>query len=456
MTKKKTRVERWGNNGLILTPSCAYSFEISAWDKSNKVALPGILPLTNAQEWETQPIRIGDFEIVPMGTSNMLPFEIRDILESNNLSEGVFRRQRGLLWGQGPHLYQSEWVNNQKVRTWREDTEIETWLKSFNYEEVLRKLMVDYYHMEGCYSKFILNRGSLVGGQSFIAKVEHVGYHRARLEWPDDNLNVANIIVGDWYNPNITNLKRYPVFNATVPFRHPISIQFINMASFARDFYGVPAYYGALNWIKRGNAIPRILESLTANTLNIKFHIKSPASYWENKKEMLLNNATIEGNQYTDKMLEDLKDATFAQLAEVLSGETNVGKFFTSEYTHDDLGKLEGWEIEPIDMKVKDYIDAQLNIAKQADNAITSGLGLHPSLSNILIEGKLASGSELLYALKLFLATETDIPELIICSSINHALNANWPGKKLKIGFYHEIVKTEDSVSPEKRVKNAV
>jgi hypothetical protein len=83
-------------------------------------------------------------------------------------------------------------------------------------------------------------------------------------------------------------------------------------------------------------------------------------------------------------------------------------------------------------------------------------MGLHPSLSNIMIDGKLASGSEQLYALKIFLATETTIPESIICEAINQAIAVNWPDKGLRVGFYHSIIKTEDQVTPKDRLKNAV
>jgi hypothetical protein len=121
-----------------------------------------------------------------------------------------------------------------------------------------------------------------------------------------------------------------------------------------------------------------------------------------------------------------------------------------------EFGQMENWEIIPIDQKVKDFIDSQISIANKADSATTSGLGLHPALSNIMVDGKLASGSEQLYALKLYLATEIDIPELIITKAVNAAIAANWPGKGLKLGFYHDIVKTEDSVTSSERVKNAV
>ncbi|MHC1707486.1 MAG: hypothetical protein AB9842_08190 [Bacteroidales bacterium] len=453
MKKSKTKVHRWGNAGVILKEDHAYSFEIAG---SFNIAHQGVLPLATRNSWENQPVMIGGFKVIPNGNTNLLPHEIRDVLEENNLTEGVIARKRGLLWGQGPLLYSEKIENNEKIRTWINDDEIESWLKSFNYEELLRRSIVDFFHMEGVFTKLYLSRGSVFGQHSRIAKVEHVGYHRSRLEWPEDNENVKNIIVGDWYNPNLLGLKRYPVFNPSQPFSFPISILFSNVYSFARDWYGLPAFYGALNWIKKGSAIPKILDSLTKNTLNIKYHIKSPISYWNEKKEMLIQKCSAENKPYTDKMLDDLKDETFKQLGEVLSGEQNVGKFFTSEVILNEDGKTEGWEIEAIDMKVKDFIDSQINVSKQADSAITSGLGLHPSLSNIMIEGKLASGSELLYALKLYLATETDIPESIICQALNYAIAANWPQRKLKIGFYHDIVKTEDSTSPEKRVKNVV
>ncbi len=81
-------------------------------------------------------------------------------------------------------------------------------------------------------------------------------------------------------------------------------------------------------------------------------------------------------------------------------------------------------------------------------------MGLHPSLSNIMVNGKLASGSELLYAFKLYLASDTAIPTMLITASINDAIRINWPEKDLQLGFYHSSVKTEESLSSSQRIKN--
>ncbi|MHC1707429.1 MAG: hypothetical protein AB9842_07895 [Bacteroidales bacterium] len=451
--RNKPRVRRSGNWGLIEFSDCAYSFEISG---GYSLATTGILPLATRKGYEDQPFVIGDYKIIPNGPTNLLPLELRDILEENNLTEGVFKRQRGLIWGQGPALYREELIEGERRRTWIEDPEISTWLLSFDFEEQLRRAIVDYYHMEGHFARFFMNRGNRIQSKARIASVEHVGYHKSRLEWPEDGINVRRIICGDWLNPNILGLKAYPVFDMARPFEKPVSMMFCNMYSFGHDFYGLPAYYGALNWIRRGSAIPRILEALTKNSLNIKWHIKSPASYWEAKKMLLMQKCADENKIYKEEMLEDLKDEVFKQLAEVLSGEVNVGKFFASEKIINELGHMEEWSIEPIDQKVKEFVESQVMIAKQADSAITSGIGLHPSLSNIMVDGKLASGSEQLYALKLYLATEVDIPESIICRPINTAIALNWPEKNLKLGFYHQVVKTEDSVTSSNRVKNAI
>ncbi len=454
MIKKKVKpiVLRRGNVGVATFSNASYSFEIAG---SVKMADIGVLPVSSRMMSETLPRRIGTYDIVPCGDSNNLPMEMRDVFESNNLAEGVFKRQRGLLWGQGPALYTEEYLNGEKVRKYVDNTEITAWLESFDYEEQLAKAIVDYYHMEGHFAKLTPELSGRLTGKLRIASVKHVGYHKCRLEWTKFDEPTKRIIVGDWQIPRVATFKPYPVFSP-VTSKNAISIGFYNMYSFSRDRYGLPAHFGTIDWINRGSSIPRILESLSKNSLNVKWHIKSPQSYWMAKREELIRQCADNNENYKEAMLEDLKDQIFGKLAEVLSGETNVGKFFTSEKAVNELGNPDEWDIEAIDQKVKEFVESQVIIAKQADSAITSGMGLHPSLSNIIVDGKLASGSEQLYALKLYLSTEIAIPEKIICKPFNQAIAINFPGQNLKLGFFHDVVKTEDQTTPQNRVKNVV
>ena len=196
---------------------------------------------------------------------------------------------------------------------------------------------------------------------------------------------------------------------------------------------------------------------MTDNGLNLAYHIHSPQAYWDKKRDIIRNthpewaadDAKIEAEiaSMTEKFLQSL--------TEVLSGKENAGKFFHTVDVIDDVtGKPVSWSIEPIDQKIKDFVESQLKIAEASSSAITSGMGLHPALSNLIINGKLASGSELLYAFKLFLASDTEIPESTVLEPVNQAINFNFPNKDLRVGFYHRTVHTEEATSTSDRMKN--
>jgi hypothetical protein len=210
--------------------------------------------------------------------------------------------------------------------------------------------------------------------------------------------------------------------------------------------------------MKCGSTVPDIINNLNKNMLNIKWHIISPKSYWDNHRERLMTQCGDKGIAYKESMLETLKDDILKGLSKVLSGIDNVGKFFHSESVMDvlELGRaqLSEWKIQAIDMKVDDYINAQIKVGEKADSAATSGMGLHPSLSNIMVNGKLASGSEMLYAYKLFLATDTNLVDEMVFQAINHAIKINKfkNSGKLKLGFYHGVIQREENISPSDRV----
>lgn len=168
-----------------------------------------------------------------------------------------------------------------------------------------------------------------------------------------------------------------------------------------------------------------------------------------------MKNCELKGIDFKEESFEDFKNEVFKKFAEGLVGLEKAGKFLTSETIWDPDGQeYVGWEIETIDQKVKNYISAQVEIAKRADFEITAGIGLHPALSNLSADGNLPSGSEQLYAFKLYLSTGVDIPESIVCKDINYALQINFPDKDYKIGFYHDTVTTEEMTTPSNRIKN--
>lgn len=418
-----------------------------------------MLSFSKNTDWESDAYLMNGVRLVPHGATNDLPVQIRKIFDQNNLAPGILEREIGLLHGDGPRMYQVKFEDGYVVREYLEDPKIQAWLDTWNYKRYLDMATVEYKYMKGIFTKLVRNRGPRVGEKPFINRLEVIPATDARLEWPETGPkrleSVKGVYVGDFENHCLhTGMVRYPRFNESDPFRYPISIAYHNSYSFGRNFLSVPSFYGSLNWIMRSSDIPEILKYLSENGITSTFHIHSPAKYWENKLEKIEKMYPEETEAQQDKRLETIKDEFFENAAKTLTGMKNAGKFIETVDFHDEDGNLCSWKVESIDQKVSDFIDSQIKISEKADSATTSGMGLHPSLSNIIVNGQLSSGSQMLYALKLYLASDTTIPEEVIFEKLNGTIAANFPGTKTRMGFYHHTVMKEEDVAPEERAVN--
>jgi len=456
------RISRKGNFAVIDTGVNVYTAEITSEDRT---PFSGVQPYFQDGN-SSVPMRIGDFQIIPFGKENNMPEEIRKILDENHITPELLDKKANLLWGQGPAQYEVVFEEGKRIVKWTEDKEVSAWLKDWDHEDYLLKALVETKHINGHFTKYYRNRVSRsgvdpdylknLGLTDRISKLEHVSSVNARLEWPDDQNQVRNIITGDFQQYWKRGLKQYPIFFFKDPFRSAVSMRYSNMYTFALDNeYSRPPIYSILNWIKLDSTLPQLLLNYNVNAAAIRHHIKSPAIYWAGKEDQLKKHCELKGVEYKDSMLEDLKDDTFAAFAEGLIGIEKAGKMITSETIYDEIGQeYVGWEVITIDQKVKNYITAQIEIVKRAKFEITAAFGLHPALSNMSADGNLPSGSEQLYAFKLYLATSTNIQESIVCKDINHAIAVNFPDKNIKIGFYHDQLLTEEMTNPKDRIKN--
>lgn len=439
----------------IHTNTGVYAVSLNSTDNTWQSMVAGVSKV----DWERDPQYVLGKRIVPYGENNNLPVMIRDIMDENNLAPGILEREMGLLYGDGPQLYRIKFENGEVTREYVYDAQIWKWLKSWNHRRFIDMAMVEYKHLKGFFCKRKRNRGARIGGKATIADMEVVTATDARLAWPETGRrleDVTQIYTGDFENNCLyTGVQTYPVYDKQDPLRYPYSMSYHNSYSFARNFYSVPSYYGSLKWIMRSSDIPDILKYLTENGIAVAYHIHSPAGYWDEKRRKLEDEFEDLTEPQIDKKLEEIKDLLFHTIANVLAGKKNAGKFFeTVDFIDPGSGQTCSWKIEPIEQKIKEFIDAQIKISEKADSATTSGMGLHPSLSNIIVNGQLSSGSQMLYALKLYLASDTTIPEEVIFEPINEALEVNFPDKDLKLGFYHKIVMKEEDVAPEQRTVN--
>lgn len=414
-------------------------------------------------DWTENRYHIGNWRVFPYGNDNQLPTMIRDVVQENYIAPGLMKKKAQWLWGKGPKLYTESFQNGVLIRNWQEDNEVQEWLDSWDYESYLKAVVVDVSHIEGAFTKFYRSLGGRIGKPS-IAKLEHSSPDKSRLACPLETNKVkpSHVVVTDWNFEMINAIlqpKVYHLFDYRQPFKHPNSIYYSNMYSFCSDYYTVPDIYGSLEWLRRSTAIPAILKAMSKNSLNVKYHVISPQKFWDDKASALEKLATQKGKKYKHSDLLEFKTKFLKQITKVLSGEENTGKFWhsTKDFTVEGTNLIEhGWEIKKIDQNVKEFIEAQIDISKRSDHAVSAGVGIGSVLGNVSEGSSRNSGSDRIYAMKEYLQTGIDIPEMIATKALNFAIRANWPNKKIKVGFYHISPQKEEDVNPEKRIKNEV
>jgi hypothetical protein len=410
--------------------------------------------------WDMDPVTVAGVRVVPWGADNNLPKNIRRILEKNNLAPGILDRKLGLIYGQGPMLYTLDVQENERVQNWVQDEEIQDWLDSWDYRGFIRHMLMEYNHLKGCFVKYHSGKAVRLG-KPWIHSLECVPSADCRLVWPkNDSRNVddiEDIMVGDFDAYTNPSYKLYPVFDKWHPARHEVAMKYHSMRSFGRNFYSISSFYGSVPWMADANALPEIIAYLNNNMIAAAYIVHVPQGYWQEKRNVIVDKHPDFTEAQITCMLDDVKETLARQIAEVMAGKNNAGKFFMCVDFIDLDGHEQSWKIEPIEMNIDKYIDALAKISRIADSSTTSGLGLNPALANIIIDGKRDSGSQMLYALKLFYGADTQIPEDIALEAINDAIRINFPQKKgVFIGLYRKVINKEDNVTAGERATNQV
>lgn len=446
-------IRRIGNFGFVDNGAGEiYTFslsdKISGWTPSSYM-LRGSLASFGCKY-----MNVNGVPIIPFGDDNNMPGRVCRLLENFYAGEGIMGKKAGLQWGEGPRLYRDA-VDSSNIfyRAWTVDDEITAGLKSTDYLTQMHRCLIDLVHLEGFWVKFTRSRGSRIG-TGRIAAIEHIPAGKVRFVYPGENKKPTHAMVADFPMANPQTSHVYPLFDPHDPLKYPVSIAYYNIYSYNHDYYSIPRFIGAFPWLELAATLAPLLATYNSNAAAISKHIKSPQSYWDRAEERIKDICRQKNIPYTDKMLDDFKDEAMEKFAASMSGKENAGKFFhTSDYWNPEANNFEGWEIVAIDNKIKDYIEAQVAICKKSEAAATSGFGLDPSLSNLILDTKLGSGSEKLYALKVYNATETSVPDMILCKPFQIFIDTNYHGTDIKIGLYRSVVEAEKNVNPENRIK---
>ena len=409
------------------------------------------------RSWDKDPQSVGGVSIVPWGPDDQMPRMVRDLLEKNNIGPGILTRKLGLIYGQGVQLYRTKVDENEVVQEWTQDSEIQAWLDSWDYQRYVREALTEYLHMGGHFTKYQCAKSVRIG-KPWIHSLKCIPSADCRLVWPDPHRtptldDITEILVGDM--ERWRQLQIFPRFDKWHPTDHEAAVQYHSLRSFGRNLYAISSFHGSIPWMQDANDIAEIVRALNDNVIAAAYMVHEPQAYWREKQMAIESDHPEWTEQQVAKELDKLRDQITRQIADVMAGKHNAGKFFTCVDFVDDQGNEQSWKIEPIELNLDKYIQAQKDISKMADSATTSAMGLSPALANSIIDGKSDSGSQMLYALKIFYGADTVIPEQIVLEALNDALRINFPQKKdLFLGFYHKTIQKEDNVSAGDRMTN--
>lgn len=372
------------------------------------------------------------------------------LVNNNPLLRGLIHTKAAIIAGQGLTLFRRE--GNEYIdvgleehlpcKRFHERNELDTWA----FTELLTHSWVGNF----------FSRVQFSAGNSRVVRLEHINPEFVRAFAADDgtirvkeylihgawnNLPTGKITTGDtlpaWYADDFYDKKDKIITKAKAKtmlyhgrFRMP-----------GMPYYATPEYYGALRWIELGNVLPGWHQANMANSNGMRLHIMASRSWIERKLNDLSGKVNPDTNSpYTE---EDIMKALLKRFDGYFTKPENVGKTMASAFTLDASGKpVPEWIIQPISIDTKD--DAYVKLGPMIDGAVTSAMGVDPSLAAILMNGKLSSGSEKRNAWNIEVMKSNSTRQLVLnLINLIHRFN-RWP-KNLEWGFRDMTLETTDN-----------
>lgn len=497
MKKQNSNVEFTGaSRGFAYSKNTVLTFEIQGVSEREDIRTREYQSIYSRFSADRLSMQLNGYTVPMWGEGhNLYPQEVYSVVSENKLLPEVIEKQIRFIFGKGPKLYkeivQGEEEKARRTRIPVMDNEIQEWLDSWedkgydHYWDYLKNLIIDYYYVKTCVSKYNFNRGRRIGRAVSIDALSYVGSDEARLAAKGSFLNkrlknedCKYVIVGDWLNISGTKYDVYPRFSPVNPTQYPVSIAFNIDKTFTKWVYAYNDWFkGLYEWIKASNLSPRYLNSYLKNALNAHVHVIIPGTWYEAQKTILegVCQSNLIGDENTplqteyrgvklvddqgapyrfyETMMDDLIGNELRRITELMSGEgKNQGKLYATTKWGED-----GWEFKEFPGKFTEYFKSVIDYDKRADQVILAGKGISSSITNVENDGVISkSGSDVYYNYLIYVATLT-LDEYYITKEINRAIWLNFPRAKsegIKLGFWIDIPAKQEETSAADRLSN--
>lgn len=319
------------------------------------------------------------------GSRNNYPQQLIDAVMADPAA-ALLEKRRAMHWGRGLMFCKKtidekgnehiEYVPDEKV-----PQEILDFMWVNDWQNFQQGVIGDFEWWHAFYVQYIPNNA----GKIAQVKWQRMKDVRAALRNTETGKIDKYFLSGMWPEPQDGEYAEVPAFDRLTGkyglYKH-------ELMSIDKDYYPQPAWHGISRWLYVAGKIPRWILANIDNSINLKYHVKIPLKY-------ILDMCPEERYptaQEWQKAIQDFEAELYKKIDTYLAGETNVHKAFYSKVAVDDQGKaLPGWEIVVLENNIKD--EAWLRAYGTAAMAITSGIGLSPSIGGQVLPNGLGSGS---------------------------------------------------------------
>jgi hypothetical protein len=365
------------------------------------------------------------------GANNNLPYEREVLVRQNNVMGELVATKRGIVLGSGLTAYKERYENGKVVK---EPVEIPPKIRDF-----FEKVQIDRYLQHAAknllfhgnvFTELIRGRGTeqIVSLES--KECRHVRAEKMRMDGKIHNFYWC----GAWHkvkrDRHKIRVEKIPAYTSKRADKRFILHSGDNLLT--DDYYYIPAWWGARQWLLLANCIPDFHLANLKHGYNIRYHIQIPKGYFFDYSSAQQSPNDLEkfkGEEAAAK--QDFLD----RMNDFLAGVANSGRaVFTTYEINKQMGKeFPGIKIDPISVDLQD--DALLALFEKSNQANISAQGIHPTLAAIETSGKLSSGTEIRNAFLMYVAIKTPTPRNILLEPIRLIQKINGWDPELKWWF---------------------
>jgi len=359
-------------------PIVSFSASGAVMLTTDEESLPSVKPGK-----EIEPVGVGSFKAIPWYDDNDFPQIADQTISKTPVLKRAINDISKITLGQGvfPCEVEEYLPNGQEKLKVIVDPEITKQLQSYIIRRYLAKTE---YNVRAYGSAFVQMIPNIEGTK--ILKLNPVSSLHCRLEVPDKDGNINNVLVsGKWPEPEKKDITKYLLLDEIDPFAHLIQLRdegelkgqsvFMHVAnSFSsNDFYPLPDWYSAKEWIEIAQKVPTLIKSGMDNVLNIFFLIKIPYAYWEKK---------YPSDEFEDNKVRKAKiEEDVEKLEQKFTSVENARKALITFFGDSDTPGEDKWEIELIEPK---FNKENLVNSTAADTQTAIATGISPDLLGLM------------------------------------------------------------------------